>query len=213
MKINQVEELVEITKKNIRFYEDQGLLCPDRNPENGYRDYNLKDVDTLMKIKLLRKLSVPIEEIRSLQDGSLSFDTCMERQMSRFQTEQHNLKLATQLCERLSDEVTDLSMLKASEYLSQMKQMEEGGTKFMDIEKHDIKQKKYGSFFAAFVMILLMIVLIGFILWANSIDSMPIGILILTILPFVVIIIGALVALKLRINEINGGEEDEASKY
>ena len=26
MKIKQVEELVGITKKNIRFYEDQGLL-------------------------------------------------------------------------------------------------------------------------------------------------------------------------------------------
>ncbi|MBO7135160.1 MAG: MerR family transcriptional regulator, partial [Spirochaetaceae bacterium] len=32
MKIYQVEELVGITKKNIRFYEDQGLLCPSRNP-------------------------------------------------------------------------------------------------------------------------------------------------------------------------------------
>jgi len=37
MKINQVEELVGITKKNIRFYEEQGLLNPERNPENGYR--------------------------------------------------------------------------------------------------------------------------------------------------------------------------------
>ena len=36
MKINQVEELVGITKKNIRFYEEQGLLNPDRDPENGY---------------------------------------------------------------------------------------------------------------------------------------------------------------------------------
>ena len=32
MKINQVEELVGITKKNIRFYEDEGLVSPDRNP-------------------------------------------------------------------------------------------------------------------------------------------------------------------------------------
>ena len=37
MKINQVEQLVGITKKNIRFYEEQGLLSPGRNRENGYR--------------------------------------------------------------------------------------------------------------------------------------------------------------------------------
>ena len=36
MKINEVEALVGITKKNIRFYEEQGLLSPRRNSENGY---------------------------------------------------------------------------------------------------------------------------------------------------------------------------------
>ena len=30
MKIKQVEELVGITSKNIRFYESQGLLTPER---------------------------------------------------------------------------------------------------------------------------------------------------------------------------------------
>ena len=39
MKINEVEKLIGITKKNIRFYEEQGLLSPSRNRENGYRDY------------------------------------------------------------------------------------------------------------------------------------------------------------------------------
>ena len=67
MKIYQVEELVGITKKNIRFYEDQGLLSPKRNPENDYREYSLEDVRVLEKIKLLRKLSVPIDQIRLLQ--------------------------------------------------------------------------------------------------------------------------------------------------
>lgn len=47
MKINEVERLVGITKKNIRFYEEQGLLNPDRNRENGYRDYSEEDVQTL----------------------------------------------------------------------------------------------------------------------------------------------------------------------
>ena len=34
MKIKQVEELVGITRKNIRFYEEQGLLNVEREPEN-----------------------------------------------------------------------------------------------------------------------------------------------------------------------------------
>ena len=64
MKINEVESLAGITKKNIRFYEEQGLLSPRRNPENGYRDYGDEEVRVLRRIKLLRKLDVPIDEIR-----------------------------------------------------------------------------------------------------------------------------------------------------
>ena len=64
MKINEVEALVGITKKNIRFYEEQGLLSPKRNSENSYREYGEGEVQTLRRIKLLRKLGVPIEEIR-----------------------------------------------------------------------------------------------------------------------------------------------------
>lgn len=48
MKIKQVEELVGITKKNIRFYEEQGLLEVKR-AENGYREYSLNDVNVFRK--------------------------------------------------------------------------------------------------------------------------------------------------------------------
>ena len=59
MKINQVEELTGITKKNIRFYEEQKLISPQRNPGNGYREYSMEDVKQLSRIKLLRKLGIP----------------------------------------------------------------------------------------------------------------------------------------------------------
>ena len=52
MKIKQVEELVGITRKNIRFYEDQGLLNVER-AENGYREYHQADVIRL-NMKLIR---------------------------------------------------------------------------------------------------------------------------------------------------------------
>ena len=70
MKINEVEALVGITKKNIRFYEEQGLLSPKRNSENSYRDYADEEVQTLQRIKLMRKLGVPIEDIRIMLTGS-----------------------------------------------------------------------------------------------------------------------------------------------
>ena len=92
MKIKQVEELVGITSKNIRFYEEQGLLQP-RRTENGYRDYQTEDVELLKKIKLFRKLGVPVEQIHRLFQGQISVDECLENQKAVLQKEQDNIDL------------------------------------------------------------------------------------------------------------------------
>ena len=47
MKINEVEAAVGVTKKNIRFYEEEGLITPGREPGNGYRSYSQADVERL----------------------------------------------------------------------------------------------------------------------------------------------------------------------
>ena len=69
MKINEVEAAVGVTKKNIRFYEEEGLITPGREPGNGYRSYSQADVERLRRIKLLRKLDVPLAEIREMLEG------------------------------------------------------------------------------------------------------------------------------------------------
>lgn len=60
MKIKDVEEQLDITKSNIRFYEKEGLITPNRT-ENGYRDYSEEDVRRLKEIVILRKLGIPVQ--------------------------------------------------------------------------------------------------------------------------------------------------------
>ena len=100
MKINEVEQLVGVTKRNIRFYEKEGLLNPGRNVDNGYRDYSDSDVETLRKIKLLRKLDVPLEEIRNMQQGVLTLDDGLRRHIIQLEREQANLA-TIRACARL----------------------------------------------------------------------------------------------------------------
>lgn len=213
MKINQVEELVGITKKNIRFYEEQGLLNPERNHENGYREYSLADVQMLNKIKLLRKLAFPIDVIRKLQRNEEAFDKCVEEQILRLSHEQHNVELMKQLCMKLADDVDSLDELNASDYLDDMKRMEAGGAEFMDIKKVDVVKKKAGSAAAATIVIVSIAALIGLVFWAEKVDPIPIPIFVVIVGIFGAMIVGILIALKQRFAEINGGEEDEASKY
>ena len=85
MKINQVAELVGITKKNIRFYEEQKLVEPGRDSQNGYREYSMDDVRQLEKVKLLRQLGVPCESIRKMAAGELGLERCMKDRLKELE--------------------------------------------------------------------------------------------------------------------------------
>lgn len=214
MKIYQVEELVGITKKNIRFYEDEGLLNPERNPENGYREYSLADVGQLQKIKLLRKLSVPIEDIRLLQKGKMNFSQAMNQQISYLEKQQESAQLMKDLCSKMKDEIVDFSQINAETYLEEMYEMETKGTKFVDIEKEDInRKKKTGSVISAIVFFLLILVPMIFAMvdvlhskGSKNIVWIFVGIILVTGTALLIVLIQ-------RIKEIERGEEYDARKY
>ena len=214
MRIYQVEELVGITKKNIRFYEEQGLLNPKRNPENDYREYSLEDVRVLEKIKLLRKLSIPIEEIRLLQKGQLTFAQAMSSQIERIEKEQKSAEVMKERCARLQNEILDLKSLDASKYLTEMTRMEQDGTKFVDIEKQDInRKKKTGAIAGAAIFCVIMLMVLGVLVYAIVAESSPVLPMLIPVVIILCTLVGTVVVLVQRIKEINGGEEYDSRKY
>ena len=74
MTVKEIEERLDISRANIRFYETEGLIHPSRKP-NGYRDYSEEDIRTLELIRLLRALHVGLGEIRALSPGKYPFRT------------------------------------------------------------------------------------------------------------------------------------------
>ena len=213
MKIKQVEELVGITSKNIRFYESQGLLIPER-AENGYREYRQKNIDTLKKIKLLRKLGVSVDEIKSVLDESISLKECLEHHIDILEKERENLANMQQLTDAILQKKCTVSTLETDEWLEEMERMEKEGIDFVNLGKVDIHmKKKTGAVTGGAVMMIFMFFLIGMILWGNSVDPIPIGLLLFLIAIPTVMIIAIMVVLRSRMKEIEGGEEDEASKY
>ena len=211
MRINKVEELVGITKKNIRFYEEKGLLNPVRNAENGYREYSEEDVAVLQKIKLLRQLSVPIEEILKLQQGYLTLEDCMRRHVITLDREEENIKQKKSVCKQLEMSGEQLSNMNTDKYLLLMKDMEKEGVRFMNVEHVDKRRK--APIIAAVVMLLLMCLSIGFVAWAATVDPIPFPMLLIIMAIPAAVIVGVLLALKERMKQIEGGEEDEARKY
>ena len=217
MKINEVEALVGITKKNIRFYEAEGLLTPRRNSENGYRDYGPADIDSLQRIKLLRKLGVPLEEIRQMQCGAYTVGDGMRRHLVTLGREKENLEAAAALCAHLAECREPLDSLDAAAWLEKMGKMEQEGTTFMNKQKQDMKKRRYiAPILSAVVMPLLMAGCIWLFLWAFEVDPLgapPLPLLALLIAIPAVTIVGVVIALALRMRELKNDEMEDAKKY
>ena len=214
MKIQQVEELVGISKKNIRFYEEQGLLSPGR-AENGYRDYGRGDVRRLQEIKLLRKLAVSIEDIRSLIQGEGSLEMCLTRQLREYDRQRESLSAMEGMTRALLGRPgLTLAELDAEGCLEEIERLEKEGQSFMDVSKKDVHRRKAsGAVLGAAIVIALLLPVVFGILWANGQAPLPIGILLLIVGVPVIVIICIVAVLVQRIKEIKGGEEDEAAQY
>jgi DNA-binding transcriptional MerR regulator len=216
MKINEVEAQVGITKKNIRFYEEQGLLSPRRNSENGYRDYGEAEVAILRRIKLMRKLGVPLEEIRRMQAGGTVADG-MRRHLVTLERERSSLEQSILLCQSLKNREERLDVLDAAALLEEMERLEQTGTTFRDKQKQDAKPVRYaGAVVMALLTTALMAALIVLMVWgftSDPADAPPLALLVVLVAIPGVIILGVLLALFQRIKEIRKGEEDDAKNY
>lgn len=65
MNIGYASDQSGVTRKTIRYYEEIGLILPDRH-DNGYRDYDDADIHKLKFLKRSRGLGFSIEECRTL---------------------------------------------------------------------------------------------------------------------------------------------------
>jgi Cu(I)-responsive transcriptional regulator len=65
MNVSQAARLSGLPSKTIRYYEDVGLMKPER-AANGYRAYTRDDVHRLAFLKRARGLGFSIEECRQL---------------------------------------------------------------------------------------------------------------------------------------------------
>lgn len=214
MHINEVESITGLTKKSIRYYEEQGLLNPIRNNTNDYREYSEEDIDTLKKIKFLRSLNVSILDIKRLQNNSLSLKECMSDRIEKIEEEELNYQKIKNMCEEIKESNLNINSLDISKYSTQMNILnKEGFTMNKKIKNNHRKilgaclsSLFIGIFFLAFV------ILFTIIKFTKPSELPWIGYLILIII-FAPPLLGIVINLIKRIKEIRGGEEDEASKY
>ncbi len=139
MKINELEDLLGVSKATIRYYEDQGLVTPPRT-DNGYREYSDEEVQLFQKIIVLRKLGLGIPEIRDLIDGRAELHDVLEYNMERLRTRQDEIASAMELCGKIEAEAADFASIDSPKYLKHIYENEQKGAHFAETKEISVRQ-------------------------------------------------------------------------
>jgi DNA-binding transcriptional MerR regulator len=213
MRIKEVEELVGITKKNIRYYEQEGLLTPGRNSENSYREYDDEDIARLKQIKLLRKLGIPISEIRDVLESRISLPVAANRHIASIDGEIASLSNAREVCREIADGSAVLDSEDIDRYLERMETLEKEGAIFVNIKNRDVKKRYAGAIAAGCVIVVVILAAIVGLIAAHFAIGLPIAFMLVCIGVLLLVALGTGAALVSRIKELRKGETDDLSKY
>lgn len=69
LKISEFAHLSGIKRKNLIYYNEIGLLIPERVMDNGYRFYSYRQLETVTVIGALQELGMPLCEIKNYLDA------------------------------------------------------------------------------------------------------------------------------------------------
>ncbi len=104
MKTKELATKTGIKERTIRFYEEQGLLCPRMERKNGrnFREYTQDDALRLTAIVTLRKARFTLEEIRDMLEGRSTPDEIYPNYLKRLQQEASTAKILEQAASGIS---------------------------------------------------------------------------------------------------------------
>lgn len=177
LKIKELENLLSISRSNIRFYEKQGLFSPERK-DNNYREYTERDIEVLKKIIVFRKMGFSVEEIKLIQNNELPFTEAITNAQHRIEDEIEQLNGSLKLIKQVAKENSSFDEIDINEHWNAISVSEKSGEKFIDICKdflelelnsfdvmwkyvffHDFKKSraKHGAIIACGILLLLCI--------------------------------------------------------
>ncbi|MDE5965942.1 MAG: MerR family transcriptional regulator, partial [Lachnospiraceae bacterium] len=134
MKIKEIEELLPITRANIRYYEKEGLLKPHRE-KNGYRDYDEEDVQRLKQIIIFRKLGISILDIKRILWDGVPASEVVKQNMKLLAKQMEELDAAIEVSRKMADDVNLDSAFPTEKYWEMINTREQTGGLFNDYLK------------------------------------------------------------------------------
>ena len=95
-----------------------GIGEEEQKKEELEHGYSEEELETLLRVALLRSLGFSLEEIRRLQSGEADFAAAMRERSAALESEGQRLLAARNVCDAISREVTSYSALRPEDYLN-----------------------------------------------------------------------------------------------
>ena len=106
MPIGIFSRITGLSHRALRLYADRGLLPPAHvDPETGYRYYDVHSIRAAEMIRLLRRLDVPLGDMRQFIDAATAdrVEETIGQQRARLEQEQARLDAALRLLGRIDE--------------------------------------------------------------------------------------------------------------
>lgn len=123
MKIKDAELLTGLSAKTIRFYESEGLIYVKRD-SNKYREYDEDNINELRRIKILRKIDVPISKIKELNQGKILLHDILEDELKELDESELDLERKKDTIEVILKELNKNSNIDLAQYYKEFEYIE-----------------------------------------------------------------------------------------
>lgn len=68
--IGEISRFFDVPTSTLRYWEDKGVLHPEKGSENNYREYSIEDLMTISDVIFYKNLGLQLKEIREMDRSS-----------------------------------------------------------------------------------------------------------------------------------------------
>jgi len=148
--IKKIADLAGVTTRTLRYYDEIGLLLPERTGVNGYRYYGHSSLLRLQQILFFRELDVPLKDIQLLLDHpDFNLLTALEDHRASLQKRVDRLNTLIETIDYTMSAIKGEFHMSAEEYFEgfdETKYEDEVIERWGHTDQHAESQRKWSSY-------------------------------------------------------------------
>ncbi|MGL4738618.1 MAG: MerR family transcriptional regulator, partial [Cellulosilyticaceae bacterium] len=111
--VGQVSKFLGLSRDTLKFYEEKNLIHPIQDELNGYRKYNILDINEILPINFYRDIDIEIKKIQEItqSDGTAQIEAILDEKQQSLEEE---IAYKQQLLERIKELKQDCQSITES---------------------------------------------------------------------------------------------------